>query len=97
MCVFDNVVGWNTLPYIGAGEFYLEYGNFDFSITTSAKEIIVASGELQNPAEVLTPEQIKRIRIAKESDKTTMIRSEKKLLSRPLARLRTNLPGDSHV
>jgi len=79
MCVFDNVVGWNTLPYLGAGEFYLEYGNFDFSITAPAKEIIVASGELQNPAEVLTPEQIKRIRAAKESDKTVMIRSEKEV------------------
>jgi len=76
MCVFDNVLGWNTLPYLGQGEFYLEYGDFDFSITTSAKEIVVASGELQNPAEVLTAEQIKRLKEAKESDKTVMIRSE---------------------
>ncbi|HTQ66910.1 MAG TPA: M1 family metallopeptidase [Puia sp.] len=86
MCVYDNVLGWNTLPYLGAGEFYLEYGNFDFSITTSAKEIVVASGELQNPSEVLTPEQIKRIKEAKESDRTIMIRTEKEVtnpLSRP--------------
>ena len=76
MCVFDNVLGWNTLPYLGAGEFYLEYGNFDFTITAPAKEIVVASGELENPAEVLTAEQIKRIKVAKESDKTVMIRSE---------------------
>lgn len=76
MCVFDNVQGWNTLPYLGQGEFYLEYGNFDFSITTSAKQIVVASGELQNPNEVLTKEQIDRFKQAKESDKTVMIRSE---------------------
>ena len=76
MCVFDNVLGWNTLPYLGQGEFYLEYGNFDFTINTSAKQIVVASGELQNPEEVLTQEQIKRIKEAKESDKTVMIRSE---------------------
>ncbi len=37
MCVYDNVEGWNTLPYLGAGEFYLEYGNYDFSITASSK------------------------------------------------------------
>jgi hypothetical protein len=75
MCVFDNVMGWNTLPYLGQGEFYLEYGNFDVYITTSAKEIVVASGELQNPQEVWTPEQIKRIAKAKESDQAVIIRS----------------------
>jgi hypothetical protein len=76
MCVFDNVLGWNALPYLGQGEFYLEYGNIDFSINTSAKQIVVASGELQNPEEVLTAEQIKRLKEAKESDKTVTIRSE---------------------
>jgi hypothetical protein len=79
MCVFDNISGWNTLPYLGQGEFYLEYGNFDFSITTSAREIVVASGELVNSAEVWTPEQVKRIKQARESDKTVMIRSEKEV------------------
>ena len=29
MCVYDDVHGWNTNPYLGAGEFYLEYGDFD--------------------------------------------------------------------
>jgi len=76
MCVFDNVVGWNALPYIGAGEFYLEYGDYDYSITTSGKQLVVASGELVNPTEVLTPEQIKRLADARNSDKTIMIRNE---------------------
>jgi hypothetical protein len=75
MCVFDNVLGWNTLPYLGQGEFYLEYGNFDFSITTSASEIIVASGELMNPSEVLTTVQQQRLQEARQSDKTVIIRS----------------------
>ncbi|MCW3108008.1 MAG: family metallopeptidase [Segetibacter sp.] len=74
MCVFDNVQGWNTLPYLGQGEFYLEYGNFEYSITTSASQIIVGSGELQNPNEVLTAAQISRLKLARLSDKTVMIR-----------------------
>jgi len=76
MCVYDNVVGWNALPYIGAGEFYLDYGNYDFSITTSSKQLVVASGELMNPSEVLTTEQMKRLETARSSDKTVMIRTE---------------------
>ncbi len=79
MCVYDNVQGWNTLPYLGAGEFYLEYGNYDFSITTSAKLIVVASGELLNPEEVLSKEQMKRLDAARNSDKTVMIRTEQEV------------------
>jgi hypothetical protein len=29
MEVYDDVEGWNTLPYLGAGEFYLEYGDIE--------------------------------------------------------------------
>jgi Peptidase family M1 domain len=74
MCVYDDVKGWNTLPYIGQGEFYLEYGNFDVAITAPANHIVVCSGELQNPNEVYTAEQLKRWNEAKNSDKTVMIR-----------------------
>ena len=75
MCVFDDVTGWNTLPYLGASEFYLEYGDFDYTVTTSSNLIVAGSGELQNPAEVMTAEQIKRWNLAKNSDKTVMIRT----------------------
>ena len=75
MCVFDDIEGWNTLPYLGAGEFYLDYGDYDYSITAPAHQIIVGSGELQNPGEVLTSTQLKRYNEAKKSDKTIIIRS----------------------
>jgi hypothetical protein len=75
MCVYDDVIGWNTLPYTGPGEFYLEYGDFDLSITAPANHIVVASGELQNPQEVYTPEQQKRWAEAAQSEKTVMIRT----------------------
>ncbi len=79
MCVYDNVIGWNTLPYMGAGEFYLEYGNYDFSITAPARQLIVASGELMNPKEVLSTEQNKRLDRARNSDQTVTIRSEQEM------------------
>ena len=49
MCVYDDVKGWNTYPYLGASEFYLEYGDFDVNITAPANHIVVCSGELLNP------------------------------------------------
>ena len=79
LCVYDDIQGWNTLPYIGQGEFYLEYGDFDFAITAPADVIVVGSGELLNPQDCYTPEQIKRWNDAMKSDKTVMIRSEKEV------------------
>lgn len=79
MCVYDDIQGWNTLPYIGAGEFYLEYGDIDFSITAPADLIIVGSGELVNPQECYTAEQMKRWEAAAKSDKTVTIRSDKEV------------------
>jgi hypothetical protein len=76
MCVFDDVEGWNTLPYLGPSEFYLEYGDFDVNITAPASHIVVCSGELQNEAEVLTAAQQSRMALARKSDKTVMIRTE---------------------
>jgi len=73
MCVYDDVEGWNTLPYMGLGEFYCEYGDFDYYVTTPANMTVVGSGDLQNAAQVLTPTQISRLAHARTSDTTEMI------------------------
>ena len=81
MCVYDDIKGWNTLPYQGAGEFYLEYGDFDVTITSPANHIVVCSGELVNASEVYTAEQQKRWAAAAQSDKTVIIRSADEVTS----------------
>lgn len=73
MVVYDDIQGWNVLPYLGAGEFYLEFGSFDYSITLPSDFIVVASGELQNPEEVLTDAQMDRLEQARNSDETVTI------------------------
>ena len=75
MCVYDDIYGWNTIPYTGPGEFYLEYGDFDLKITAPAKDIVVGSGKLMNPQDVYTPEQLKRWEQAKNSESTVVIRT----------------------
>jgi hypothetical protein len=73
MCVYDDVEGWNTLPYMGLGEFYCDYGDYDYYITAPASMTVAGSGDLQNPKEVLTETQQKRLEQARGSDKTVMI------------------------
>lgn len=75
MCVYDDLEGWSTLPFLGSGEFYCEYGDFNYSVTVPWDMIVVGSGELQNPKEVLTAQEMMRLEMAKNSDKTVMIRT----------------------
>ncbi|WP_367770164.1 M1 family metallopeptidase [Flavobacterium sp. WC2421] len=75
MCVYDDVRGWNTNPYLGASEFYLEYGDFDVNITAPANHIVVCSGELVNPTAVYSATEQSRLAQAKQSDKTVFIRT----------------------
>ena len=74
MAVYDDLRGWDTLPYIGS-EFYLEYGNFDYSVTVPSDMIVAGSGELMNPRDVLTAKEIARLDQARASDKTVYIRT----------------------
>ncbi len=73
LAVYDDVNGWNTLPYIGAGEFYLEYGDFRVSITVPAGYIVAATGELTNPLAVLTARQRTRLAAARAGDTVVAI------------------------
>ena len=73
MAVYDDIKGWNIEPYMGAGEFYLEYGDFNYYITVPFDHIVVGSGELVNKEEVLTAQQIESFNKAAESDETVYI------------------------
>ena len=91
MCVYDDILGWNTLPYLGAGEFYLEYGNFDIDINVPSDHLVVCSGGLLNPEEVYTSTQLNRLKEAENSDKTVIIRGADEINdvnSRPMGKER---------
>ena len=74
MAVYDDLRGWDTLPYL-IQEFYLEYGNFDYYVTVPSDMVVAGSGLLQNPQEVLTAIERQRLDRARASDAPVMIRS----------------------
>jgi hypothetical protein len=74
LCVYDDLRGWDTAPYLNS-EFYLEYGDFDYSVTVPSDMLVAGSGELVNPGEVLTKTEQQRLEQARHSDTTVMIRS----------------------
>ncbi|MFL5560166.1 MAG: M1 family metallopeptidase [Gemmatimonadaceae bacterium] len=81
MAVYDDLRGWNTEPYLGQGEFYLEYGDFDMYVTVPAGYIVAGTGSLANATEVLTPTQISRLRQAASSATPVNIITQDELAS----------------
>jgi hypothetical protein len=76
VAVYDDLRGWNATPYLGDGEFYLPYADFDVALTLPAGWLVAATGELQNPDEVLTPEARRRLAAAVRSDTVTRVVTE---------------------
>lgn len=74
MAVYDDVRGWDTSPYLGQ-EFYLDYGDIDYSVTVPKGFLVVGSGALTNPQEVLTTQERNRLADATKSETRVQIRS----------------------
>ncbi len=88
LAVYDDVRGWNHEPYIGAGEFYLEYGAIDVALTVPATYIVAATGQLLNPEEVLTATQRERLARALQSEQPVAIIAANEV-GQPASRPRT--------
>ena len=76
VAVYDDVRGWNIEPYLGQGEFYLDFGDYNLEVTVPAGYIVAATGSLTNPAEVLPNAQLARLAFAAHSDTVIRIVTE---------------------
>ncbi|WP_134089214.1 M1 family metallopeptidase [Olivibacter sp. XZL3] len=83
LCVYDDYSGWNTLPFMGSGEMYLDYGDIDFSVTVPSGALVVGTGDLINKEEVFTEKVLSRLAQAQDSNVTVMIRPASELQERP--------------
>ncbi|WP_235902587.1 M1 family metallopeptidase [Sandarakinorhabdus oryzae] len=66
--VYSDYEGWHNKAFVGGGEFTLEFGDYDVTITAPADHVIAATGELANP-DILSAAQRARLneaRTAKE-------------------------------
>jgi len=73
MAAYSDYDGWTNKQFLGNGEFTLEFGDYDVSITVPADHLVSATGVLQNPAAVLTAAQQERLKEARTAKKPVMI------------------------
>lgn len=70
---YYDVIGWQNKQFIGNGEFTLEFGDYDVKITVPADHIVASTGVLQNPKNVLTKKQRKRLEKAETAKKPILV------------------------
>ena len=73
MCVYDDVTGWQNKQFIGQGEFALAFGDYNVEITVPNDMVVGATGELQNPNDVLSATQKQRLKDAENSSTPVVI------------------------
>ncbi len=76
VAVFDNLRGWSQQPYLGNAEFYDEFGDYDVRLSVPSGWTVMATGELQNAREVLSPITLERIDAAARTDSLVVIADE---------------------
>ncbi|WP_306397107.1 M1 family metallopeptidase [Telluria beijingensis] len=76
MAAYYDAAGWRNAQYLGDGEFTLEFGDYDVSITAPSDHVVTATGELQNAGEVLTSAQRERLKQARTASKPVIIVSQ---------------------
>ena len=82
MAVYDDVNGWQNKQFLGRGEFALPFGDYQVEITVPADHIVAATGNLENPKEVLSKEVYSKFQQAKDSDTPVIIVSEEEAVTK---------------
>jgi len=67
MAVYDDVNGWQTDPYLGTAEFYMDYADYDVNLTVPQGWLVAATGELTNPNDVLSKQTRDRLAEARRT------------------------------
>ena len=73
IAVYDDIDGWNRLPYTGSEEFYNDFGTFKVDITVPKNYVVWATGNLTNAAQALGKKYAQRLQEAERKDEVTTI------------------------
>ena len=73
LVAYSDYEGWHNKEFLGRGEFTLEFGNYDVTMTVPDDHIVSSTGVLANPNVVLTAAQRQRLATARNSDAPVFI------------------------
>lgn len=79
IAVYDDIRGWANTPYSGQQEFYHDFTDYDVTITMPKGYMLWATGEWQNPADLLEKTFLDRFNTAHTATDVVKIFTEAEL------------------
>jgi hypothetical protein len=76
VAVYDDLGGWDAEPYQGAAEFYDSFGDYDVSLTVPGGWSVMATGDLENAADVYSAQTLARLGVAATADTIVRVATE---------------------
>ena len=73
LCAYSDAAGWQHKEFLGRGEFALEFGDYVVRLTVPSDHIVASTGQLQNPADVLSSDQRSRLKKARSAEEPVFI------------------------
>jgi hypothetical protein len=73
VAVFDDYNGWDRMPFVETHEFYSDFNDYNVTINVPKNFIVVGTGTLQHPENLLQPTFLKRYNESFTSDQTVNI------------------------
>ena len=73
VAVYDDYNGWDRMPFMESHEFYSDFNDYDVTINVPKNYIVVGTGTLQHPENLLQPTFLKRYNESFTSDQTIQI------------------------
>jgi hypothetical protein len=73
VAVYDDYAGWDKIDFNDMQEFYNDFCDYTLQVRVPANYIVWATGELQNPGEVLAPAYAKKLAASMTGDNIVSI------------------------
>ncbi|WP_342331140.1 M1 family metallopeptidase [Pedobacter sp. FW305-3-2-15-E-R2A2] len=66
--VYDDYNGWDQIPHTDRAEFYNDFNDYQLTVKAPKNYVVWATGDLQNPDEVLQPDYAARLKKSYNSE-----------------------------
>ena len=81
IAVYDDYNGWDMLQHNGQVEFYNDFNDYDLKVSVPNNYVVWATGELQNPNEVLQAPIVERLKQSMQREEIVKIASRQEMAS----------------
>src|SRR5436309_15935161 len=82
VAVYDDYNGWDRMNFMDSHEFYSDFNDYTVTLNVPKNYVVVGTGTLQHPENVLQPQILDRYKQAFTSDATVNIVTPQDLLSK---------------